>query len=258
MKYTQGKYPVVSKTAIAKEIYDFEIFCPEIAEIAKVGQFVNIKAEGFSLRRPISICEINREKGTLRVIFEVRGDGTKVISDIPVGGMIDIIAPLGGNGFDLSLGKTAVIIGGGIGTPPMLGVASHFGGNSTVISGFRNASAVILQDDFAKTGAETVLCTDDGSAGKKGFVTDALVEVLSSKKVDVIYACGPKMMLQKIADIAKENDIACQLSLEERMGCGIGACLVCACKTVKDGEEIYSHVCKDGPVFDAREVVLYD
>jgi dihydroorotate dehydrogenase electron transfer subunit len=254
MKYTQGSYPVISKTAIAKEIYDMTILCPEIAAIASAGQFVNIKADGFMLRRPISICGIDRDKGTLRIIFEVRGKGTKELSQIPEGGLIDIIAPLGGRGFDLTLGRKAVIIGGGIGNPPMLPIAKHFGENARVISGFRNSSAVILQKDFADTGAKVTLCTDDGSSGRKGFVTDALAEEIAKEKPDVIYACGPSVMLRKIAEIAKSGGIKCQVSLEERMGCGIGACLVCACRTIRDGEEFYAHVCKDGPVFNAEEV----
>ncbi len=256
MKYTQGSYPVISKTAIAREVYDMTIFCPGIAAIAEAGQFVNIRAEGFMLRRPISICSADREKGTLRIIFEVRGNGTKELARIPEGGLLDIVAPLGGRSFDLTLGEKAVIIGGGIGNPPMLAVAEHFGKNARVISGFRDASAVILQKDFADTGAEVILCTDDGSAGRKGFVTDALAEAISAEKPDVIYACGPKIMLKKIAEAAIDNGIECQVSLEERMGCGIGACLVCVCRTIRDGKEFYSHVCKDGPVFDAKEVVF--
>ncbi|MCH5348810.1 MAG: dihydroorotate dehydrogenase electron transfer subunit [Oscillospiraceae bacterium] len=254
MNYTQGKYPILSKKTLAKEIYDLTILCPDIAEAAKPGQFVNVKADGFMLRRPISICSINKEKGTLRIIFEVRGEGTKEMSKLNQGDMIDIVAPLGGGSFRLDEYNTAVIIGGGIGAPPMLAVAEKFGANGTVITGFRNAAAVILQEDFKATGAETILCTDDGSAGKKGFVTDALAEVLQSKKPDVIYACGPKIMLKKIAETAKSNGIPCQVSLEERMGCGVGACLVCACRTIRDGEEYYAHVCKDGPVFDSQEV----
>ena len=254
MKYTQGKYPILSKKTLAKEIYDLTILCPDVAEIAKAGQFVNVKAEGFMLRRPISICSINKEKGTLRIIFEVRGDGTKEMSKLSEGDMIDIIAPLGGGSFRLEEYKTAVIIGGGIGVPPMLAVAEKFGSNGTVISGFRNAAAVILQEDFKAAGSETILCTDDGSAGKKGFVTDALNEALQNKKPEVIYACGPKIMLKKIAEIAKSQGIPCQVSLEERMGCGVGACLVCACRTIRNGEEFFAHVCKDGPVFDSEEV----
>ena len=189
MKYKQAKYLILSKKTLAKEIYDLTILCPEVAEVAKAGQFVNVKAEGFMLRRPISICSIDKEKGTLRIIFEVRGEGTKVMSMLAEGGMIDIVAPLGGRAFKLDQYETAVIIGGGIGNPPMLEVAKKFGEKGTVISGFRNAAAVILQEDFSATGAETILCTDDGSAGKKGFVTDALKEVLQKKKPDVRRRC---------------------------------------------------------------------
>lgn len=258
MKYTQGKYAILSKKNISKDVYDLTILCPEVAEAAVSGQFVNIKVEGFMLRRPISISSINKEKGTLRIIFEVRGSGTEELAKLNAGDMIDIIAPLGGNGFDVNNYKTAVIIGGGIGNPPMLSIAEKFGKSSTVISGFRNASAVILQDDFKNTGAETILCTDDGSAGIKGFVTNALKDVLKNKKPDIIYACGPNVMLKKIIEIAEENDIKCQVSLEERMGCGIGACLVCACRTIRDGQEYYAHVCKDGPVFYSKEVLFND
>ena len=254
MKYTQGKYPILSRKTLAKEIYDLTILCPEVAEISQAGQFVNVMADGFMLRRPISICSINKDKGTIRIIFEVRGEGTKEMSRISEGDMIDIVAPLGGGSFRLDEYKTAVIIGGGIGVPPMLAVAEKFGSNGTVISGFRNAAAVILQEDFQAAGAETILCTDDGSAGQKGFVTDALEKILKNKKPDVIYACGPKIMLKKIAGIAKNQGIPCQVSLEERMGCGVGACLVCACRTIRNGEEFYAHVCKDGPVFDSEEV----
>ncbi len=258
MKYVMGQYPVISKSNLAKDIYDLTVLCPEAAETAVPGQFINIKAEGFMLRRPVSIAGIDRENGTLRIIFEVRGKGTKEIARLNSGDMIDIIAPLGGRGFDTQSYETAVIIGGGIGTPPMLPVAEKFGKNAAVICGFRNASAVILQDDFNKTGAETILCTDDGSAGRKGFVTDALDDVLKLKKPDIIYACGPKPMLEKTAETASQNGIPCQVSLEERMGCGVGACLVCACKSIRDGQEIYAHVCKDGPVFNSGEVLFDD
>lgn len=254
MKYTQGSCPIISKKALAKEIYDMTILCPEMAEAASAGQFVNIKVDGFMLRRPISICGIDKEKGTLRIVFEVRGKGTKALSQLAEGQLVDLIAPLGGNGFKFNGYKKAIIIGGGIGNPPMLPIAEYFGNNSKVISGFRNSSAVILQEDFSKTGAETILCTDDGSAGRKGFVTDALTEEIVKEKPDVIYACGPAVMLRKIVEIAKANGIKSQVSLEERMGCGIGACLVCVCRTIRDGEEFYSHVCKDGPVFDGEEV----
>lgn len=255
MKYTQGKYPLIKKESIAKEIYSFTILCPAIAEITKVGQFVHILPNGYTLRRPISICGIDKSKGTLRVVFEVRGDGTKELSETQTGEFIDMIAPLG-SGFNLNEDiKRVILIGGGIGTPPMLPLAEIYGKNATVITGFRNASAVILQDDFKKTGAETVLCTDDGSTGIKGLVTNPLEDILKSEKVDLICACGPTPMLKAITKLADTFNIECQISLEERMGCGIGACLVCACKINKNGEEQMLHVCKNGPVFNSKEVV---
>lgn len=254
--YKQGNYPIVSKKTLAKGIFDIEIYCPHIAQAAQAGQFAQVAAEGFFLRRPISICDINKEAGTVRLVFEVRGKGTDKLSELNKGDLIDIIAPLG-NGFKvLDKSKKCVCIGGGIGTPPMLGIAKEYGGNATVISGFRNMAAVILQEDFKSCGAQTVLCTDDGSAGRKGFVTDALAEVLANEKPDIIYACGPMIMLKNITKMAADNGIYCQVSLEQRMACGVGACLVCACRTVKDGQEFNSHVCKDGPVFDSEEVVF--
>lgn len=255
MKYIQGKFPILKKTTIAKEVYDITIFCKKVARNAEMGQFVNVFIEGFTLRRPISICGIDKDNGTIRLVFEVRGNGTKAMSRLNEGDLIDIIAPLG-RGFKIRDYKTAIVVGGGIGTPPMLPLAKHFGKECRAITGFKTAAAVILQDDFIAASAKTVLCTDDGSIGKKGFVTEALIEEIEKSEPDVIYACGPSVMIKTVVDIAKKYSIPCQVSLEERMGCGIGACLVCACRTVRNGEEYYAHVCQDGPVFDSKEVIF--
>lgn len=255
MKYTQGKYLVVEKKAIAKDIFSMVIACQEIAEIATPGQFVHILPPSFTLRRPISICDIDKEKGMLRIVFIVKGEGTKKISDINEGSVIDMLAPLG-HGFTIDEGfKKVVLVGGGIGTPPMLPLAKIYREKAVVISGFRNAEAVILQKDFESTGAKTILCTDDGTVGIKGFVSEPLEDILKNENVDAVYSCGPTPMLKKISEICDRYDTFCQVSLEERMGCGIGACLVCACKTNKDGQEHFAHVCKNGPVFNAKEVV---
>ncbi len=255
MKYAETA-PVLSKKNIAAGIWDMELYCPKAAAEAVPGQFVDIKAEGFTLRRPISICGIDKDKGTLRIVFEERGKGTAQIARVNVGECLDIIAPLG-HGFELlDKSSKAVMIGGGIGTPPMLPLAQHYGENASVIFGFRNSRAVILKDDVIKAGAELILCTDDGSEGRKGFVTDALADLLSQSKPDIIYACGPMIMLKRIAQAAKDNGIRCQISLEERMACGVGACLGCACVTKQDGEKVYRHVCKNGPVFEAEEVAF--
>lgn len=255
MKYTQGKYQILEKKALAKDIFSMVILCPEIAEIAQPGQFVHILPEGCTLRRPISICDIDKEKGTLRIVFLVKGEGTKEISEANPGTLIDMLAPLG-HGFTIDESfKRVVLVGGGIGTPPMLTLAKIYRERATVISGFRSAEAVILQEDFKQTGAETVLCTDDGSTGIRGFVTEPLKELLEQGNIDAVYACGPMPMLKNIAGLADKAKVCCEVSLEERMGCGIGACLVCACKTKKDGEEHFAHVCKNGPVFNAKEVI---
>ena len=255
MKYTQGQYIIKEKSAIAREIYSFTISCPEVAAAACPGQFVHIRAKGFTLRRPISICGIDKEKGTLRIVFEIRGEGTAEIAKLNAGDLIDMLAPLG-HGFTVNPDfKKVVLIGDGIGTPPMLPLAKAYGDRAAAISGFRNASAVILQEDFRKTGAETILCTDDGSAGIHGFVTQPFTELAEKGGIDAVYACGPIPMLKGIAAICKEKGIYCEISLEERMACGIGACLGCACRTVRNDEEYFAHVCKDGPVFKAEEVL---
>ncbi len=255
MSYTQGKYPVLEKKAIAKGIFNYIILCPQVANEAKCGQFVHISVPGHTLRRPVSICGIDKENGTIRIVFEVRGKGTEEISKINAGETIDMLAPLGHGFTMLSKDKKVICIGGGIGTPPMYALAKYYGNNATVISGFRNSSIAILQEDFKKAGANAILCTDDGSAGKKGFVTDALKECLANEKPDMIYACGPRMMLMAVSKIAEQNNIETEVSLEERMGCGIGACLVCACKVNYDGREVMSHVCQNGPVYNSKEVV---
>ncbi len=250
-------YPIVSMEQLTSAAWSMVISCPEIAQKAQPGQFVNLLPDGnFTLRRPISICGIDKAAGTLRIVFEVRGKGTAALSQLRAGDKVNMLAPLG-HGFTLPASDQRVIlIGGGIGTPPMLPLAEFFGRNAVVISGFRNAESAILQEDFAETGAKTILCTDDGSAGIHGLVTVPLAEEIAAEKPALICACGPLPMLRAVAALAHDSGIFCQVSLEERMGCGIGACLVCACRTKdQNGDEQYSHVCKNGPVFDAEEVL---
>ena len=255
MKYTQGSYIITEKTAIARNIYSFTISCPEVADAARPGQFVHIRANGFTLRRPISICGIDKEKGTLRIVFEIRGQGTEEIAKLNKGDLIDMLAPLG-HGFTVKPdAEKVILIGGGIGTPPMLPLAKVYSEKAVVISGFRNSSAAILQEDFKAAGAEVILCTDDGSAGIHGFVTQPLKELAEKGGISAVYACGPMPMLKGVSAICQENGIYCEISLEERMACGIGACLGCACRTKRNDEEYFAHVCKDGPVFKAEEVL---
>ena len=256
-KYTEKlTYPIRSMEQLTAAAWSMVIECPDVAAKAQPGQFVNLLPDGgFTLRRPISICGIDKEQGTLRIVFEVRGKGTAALAQLRAGDTVNMLAPLG-HGFTLpDKDSRVMLVGGGIGTPPMLPLAQYFGANAVVISGFRNQDAVILQEDFAAAGAKTILCTDDGSAGRYGLVTLPLEEEIEAQKPDLICACGPMPMLRATAALAKTCEIPCQVSLEERMGCGIGACLVCACRTVDpDGTEQYRHVCKNGPVFNAEEV----
>lgn len=251
MKYDAQPFELIKNEQIAKGIFDWTVRNPQISSIAKPGQFAHIAVPRKTLRRPISICDADGEN--LRLVFQVKGEGTEIMSVQKTGTQVDIIAPLG-NGFTVEKGKKYCFIGGGIGVPPML-YAAKKAENPLVITGFRSKELVILQEDFINAGADLVLATDDGSAGIHGFVTDVLKERIN--EVDQICACGPVPMLRAISAIAKENNKPCQVSLEERMGCGVGACLVCACKVRKaDGEEEYLHVCKNGPVFNAEEVVF--
>lgn len=251
MKYDVSTFKLVEKYQLTKTIFDFRLKNEKLANLCKPGTFVHIAVPGKTLRRPISVCDVYDD--ILRIVFEIRGEGTEILSNTKTGESLDILAPLG-KGFELDSNKKTVFIGGGIGVPPMLYASKICGKNGIVITGFRNKDAVILQEDFAKNGSQVILTTDDGSAGIKGFVTQALQDVID--QAEMICACGPIPMLKAIAKIADNNNIPCQVSLEERMACGIGACLGCAVLVNKDdGTQIYKHVCKDGPVFSSKEVV---
>lgn len=255
MRYLQEMCQIISVNTLAQGVYDMLLSAPGIAGKAKAGQFVHIVCGEHLLRRPISIAGFDPEAGTLRLVFEVRGKGTKWLSERPVGQTLDILGPLG-HGFPLlDKGKNVVLVGGGIGTPPLLPVARHYGEKATVILGFRHKGMCILEEDFAKAGARIILCTDDGSAGFHGFTTQALELHLADHPCDVIYTCGPKVMMKGVARLAEQRGIRCLVSMEERMCCGIGACLGCVCKTRDpEGQIHHTRVCLNGPVFESTEV----
>ena len=258
MSYTCNVYPLIEKTEIADKIYSFVISCPEVANLAKPGQFVHIRVDNYTLRRPISICGIDKEKGTIRIVFEIRGNGTDKLSQAKVGDELDMIAPLG-NGFsiiDLPEGKRIAVVGGGIGVPPILGVADEYKDKAVAITGFRTKDKVILSSDFAGIGANNIVCTDDGSFGVNGVVTSPLEAELEKGDIAMVYACGPAPMLKAVREAAQKHNVPCEISLEQRMACGVGACVGCACTIVRNGKELVLRVCKDGPVFKAEEVVL--
>ena len=255
MRYTQELCPIVYKEELAPGVFSLALTARAIAGTAEAGQFVNILCGSYALRRPISIAGFQASSGILRLVFEVRGKGTAWLSERQIGEKLDLVGPLG-HGFPLlDREKKAVLVGGGIGTPPLLPVAMHYGGNATAITGFRTASAAILQSDFTVVGAAAVLWTDDGSAGFSGFTTAALEQRLAEAPCDVIYTCGPKPMMRGVAAIAAARQILCYVSMEERMACGVGACLGCTCRTKDEsGETHNTRVCTNGPVFDAAEV----
>ena len=188
-KYDVQKFELLSNEQIADGIFDMRVKNDELAPLAKCGQFAHVYVPSKTLRRPISVCD--SENGVLRLVYQVKGEGTKIMSEMKKGESVDILAPLG-NGFKIEKGKRYCLIGGGIGVPPMLYTAKQCE-NPLVITGFRNKDLIILQDDFKKAGAELVLTTDDGSAGIHGFVTDVLKEKIS--EVDEVCACGPTPML---------------------------------------------------------------
>lgn len=243
---------LIKKSEPISGIFDFTVEAPEIAQAAKCGQFLHILCGGDSfLRRPISICDFNDT--TVRFIFEVKGKGTKLLSEFNVGDSINVMGPLG-RGFDIEKSKNTVIIGGGIGVFPLYSLAKKT--SSDVFLGFRSADRVIMEDEFKAVSKSVTVGTDDGSYGYNGYIANKAAELLDKGDTDMVYACGPMPMLKAVKKIAEDRNILCQISMEQRMGCGIGACLVCTCKTEKDGMDGQVRVCKDGPVFYSTEVTL--
>lgn len=252
-KYEMAK--IVSQTALAEGIYDLVLETKDIAREAIAGQFLSVYINNDSkiLPRPISICGIDQAAGCLRLVYRVAGEGTKELATYKAGEEVKILGPLG-NGFTKKNQK-AILIGGGIGIPPMLQLAKELDCDKTIVLGYRDADT-FLKDEFEVYG-DVVIATEDGSVGTKGNVIDAIKA--TDVQGDIIYSCGPTPMLRGIKAYAKEKNIEAQISMEERMACGIGACLACVCqsKDVDDHSHVHNkRVCKDGPVFDAREVEL--
>lgn len=242
---------------ISNDIYSMYLVDASIANQAKAGQFVSLYSQDGSnlLPRPISICEIDQEEGAIRLVFRVVGKGTKEFSGLHAGDQISVMGPLG-NGFTLE-GSKAILIGGGIGIPPMLELAKQLhakGVEVQVVLGYRDE--LFLNEEFEKY-ATVYISTEDGSVGTKGNVIDAVKE--NGLTADMIYACGPTPMLRGVKTYALEHKIKAQISMEEKMACGIGACLACVCKSKEKDAHSNVHnkrICKDGPVFYCEEVEL--
>lgn len=249
---------IVSQEKLASDVFSMWIQTKDIAKNARAGQFISVYSKDGSrlLPRPISICEVEGDR--LRIVYRTVGKGTKEFSEYGAGDTLDVMGPLG-NGYT-KLNKKAILMGGGIGIPPMLELARELknGGydvsDADIVLGYRDE--LFLNEELAQYGRVTI-ATEDGSAGTNGNVLDAIKA--EGIKGDVIYACGPTPMLRAIKTYAKENGIECYLSLEEKMACGIGACLACVCKSKEIDDHSHVHnkrVCKEGPVFNAEDVEL--
>ncbi|MGE5473768.1 MAG: dihydroorotate dehydrogenase electron transfer subunit [Ignavibacteriales bacterium] len=257
-KHIVGK--ITGKQYISDDIFKYTFESADIAKNAVPGQFVDIKcSEGINtiLRRPISISNTIPELDSVEFIMQVRGNATSVFSKSKPGDDIDVIGPLG-KGFTINPNvKKPILLGGGIGIFPMYFLGKKINNHQTkIVLGFRNKDLVIMEDEFASLPCSLYITTDDGSYGQKGFVTDVLESEIKASNVDMIYACGPLPMLKRVKDISAKAGIPCELSVEERMGCGVGACLGCAIKLVDGQDWRFGHVCKDGPVFKAEEIIF--
>lgn len=240
----QGIYEIISNEKIAKNIMQM-IVKGDTSYLTKPGQFINIKLDGFFLRRPISVCDYS--ENTITIIYKIVGQGTEKMATMVSGDKLDILVGLG-NGFDTSKsGEKALLIGGGVGIPPMYNLCKNLlaeGKKPKVILGFNTEDEIFYEKEFKDLGVETYVSTVDGSYGTKGFVTD----VIKNLEYDYFYTCGPMPMFNAIEKMVKTSG---QYSFEERMGCGFGACMGCSCKT-KYGNK---RICKDGPVLEREEII---
>lgn len=241
----QAIFTIKSNVPLTKTVFR-AVLVGDTSEIKNSGQFVNLLIDGFFLRRPISVCDKDRESFT--IVYKVVGKGTEKLSKMQKGDKLDILTGLG-NGYDESLsGETPLLIGGGVGVPPLYLLCKNLiaqGKKPTVILGFNTKEEIFLKDEFESLGVKTLVATADGSFGSKGLVTDALKHV---DDYSHFFTCGPEPMLKAVF-AATETDG--QFSFEERMGCGFGACMGCSCKTVTG----YKRICKEGPVLRKGEIL---
>lgn len=239
-------FTIIENKIIAKDVYKM-LLRGDTSAVGNAGEFVNIQLDGFYLRRPISVCDV--EGDVLTLIYKVVGKGTEAMSKMPEGTDLQVMTGLG-NGYDLSLsGDSPLLVGGGVGVPPMYLLAKRLlaqGKRVSVVLGFNTADEVFYEEEFKALGCDVTVTTVDGSRGVKGFVTDALPEAYT-----YFYTCGPMPMFRALNKAVKTSG---QFSFEERMGCGFGACMGCSCKTLFGNKRI----CKDGPVLKKEEIIWAD
>ena len=241
----KGIFKVLSNTKLCEKVYRMELL-GDCSDITASGQFVNIALDGLYLRRPISVCDVNGE--VLTIIYKVVGKGTEFMSGLNAGAVLDVLTGLG-NGYNLDkCGEHNLLIGGGVGVPPLYLLAKKLKAMNkrvSVVLGFNTAKECFYLDEFKAVADEVIVTTVDGSLGVKGFVTDGMMKVMG---YDYFYTCGPELMLKAVYNA---TEVSGQFSFEERMGCGFGACMGCSCKT-KYGNK---RICKDGPVLEKEEII---
>ena len=242
-----SEFIITLNQPIAKDVYKMRLL-GDTSHITKAGQFVNIKLDGFYLRRPISVCDIDRD--ALTIIYKVVGQGTDLMAKMNVRDTLDVLTGLG-NGYDLSVaGDKPLLLGGGVGVPPLYYLAKKLveeGKEVTAVLGFNTADEVFYEKEFSELGVKTIITTVDGSYGVKGFVTDAIKDM----DYTYFYTCGPEPMLKAVY---KATNTRGQFSFEKRMGCGFGACMGCSCKTITGNKRI----CKEGPVLVKEDIIWED
>ena len=243
----QSIFTIVSNTALTSSVYKM-VLQGDVSAITAPGQFVNIKLDGLYLRRPISVCDVSAD--TLTIVYKAVGKGTEQMSQMQAGEKLDVLTGLG-NGYDLTLsGDKPVLLGGGVGVPPMYLLAKQLiaqGKKVSVILGFNTKDELFYENEFKALGADVTVTTVDGSYGTKGFVTTAF----EAMDYTYFYTCGPEPMLKAVYKASKTSG---QMSFEKRMGCGFGACMGCSCKTITG----YKRICKEGPVMKKEEILWED
>ena len=243
----QSIYKITQNVALTSTVFKM-VLEGDVSDIKNSGEFINIKLDGKYLRRPISVCDV--DETTVTIVYKVVGEGTELMSKMPVGTELDILVGLG-NGYDLSLaGDTPILLGGGVGVPPLYNLAKRLialGKKVTVVLGFNTKDEIFYEQEFKDLGAKVYVTTADGTYGIKGFVTDAMKDI----EYSYFYTCGPEPMLKAIY---KASVTSGQMSFEERMGCGFGACMGCSCKTLTG----YKRICKEGPVMKKEEILWED
>lgn len=252
---------VISNNQVGPSLFEMELAAPQTVPFCEPGQFIHIRVSSSHdplLRRPLSLYDVEKNRGSITLLYKIAGMGTEILAGARAGSYIDIMGPLGRPFSCLKAGQTAVLVGGGVGIAPLLYLARRLQEkdcNIKVLYGSQSSQELVALGRFRQLGVEIETAAMDSEGGYKGLVTDLLAERLSGQKIDFLYTCGPEPMMAKVAEYACRHKLNGEVSLEEHMACGVGACLGCARK-LKDNDTDYVKVCKDGPVFGLHEVHL--